>query len=82
MKRKRRHEFVVDGCRSERAANREHIERQVREAYADRLAGAGFIRRMWIRLAISREVPHRLDRAAPRDALYVARSARSPRAPD
>ena len=80
MKRTRRHEFVVEGHMSERDANRGHIEQQVREAYAGRLAAAGFLRRLWLRLAMWREVRRRLDRAAPKDALYAKCSEGSPRA--
>jgi hypothetical protein len=81
MKRKRRHQIISEGYSRERDASRNGIEQQVREEYAGRLAGAGFIRRLWIRLAMSREVRHRLDRAAPKDALYFRQSERSRRAP-
>jgi hypothetical protein len=70
MKRQETHEFIAEGRFIELAANRKHIEREVRGAYAERLAKAGFFRRILIRLAMSREVRRRLEKVAPTDGLY------------
>ena len=73
-KRTETSEFVADGRERAKAAERPRIEREVRARYADRLARAGFGRRIWLRIKIRREIERKLaellKKMAPHDALY------------
>jgi hypothetical protein len=76
--------FVVDGHSRALAGLREEaadMERRIRQAveqeYAPKLAKAGPLRRMYLRMRIRQEIDRRLDewlrQRAPHDALYLRR---------
>jgi hypothetical protein len=63
-------QFVADGDERARGAIRTEVEAAVRGKYADELARAGFVRRMWLRWVIHREIERELEKRAPSDGLY------------
>ena len=62
--------FVVDGWSRARSAGEPRIREQVLAEYAQRLAAASAWQRFWLWRAIDREVEARLQKLAPRGALY------------
>jgi hypothetical protein len=69
----RRDKFVADGRERVVRGEIKRIRREVRASYADRLAAAGFFRRLWLRIKIHREIQEQLDKIAPKDGLYAKR---------
>ena len=50
--------------------DKDRICAEVKKRYADRLARAGFIRRIVLRIKIDREIEKEIDKLAPPDAMY------------
>jgi hypothetical protein len=48
------------------------IEKKVREEYAQLLSEAGWLGKKLLRMKMNREIRERIERIAPRDALYFA----------
>lgn len=65
------HYIVADGYERARAAELPSIRAQVELEYAERLHAAGWLERIRLRGEMQREVEKRLDRVAPRWALYI-----------
>jgi hypothetical protein len=74
MSGKKDSNIVDDGAARIAEHLRKEIEQQVRAKYAQRLATAGPLRRLWLRVKMYFEVERRLRRElkekAPKDALY------------
>jgi hypothetical protein len=62
--------FVADGHRRAREAMEPSIRAAVESEFAVQLKGASFWQRWRIRAAIEREIDRRIERMAPRHALY------------
>jgi hypothetical protein len=68
---KRQARFVADGRRRVVAGELPRIRREVEARYAPRLAEAGFLQRLRLRITIHREIQRELERIAPKDGLYA-----------
>ncbi len=71
MARKTKNQIVEDGRDRVREGGREEIRRKVLARYAARLDGAGFFRRLLLRLQIRREIEAELEKIAPRGGQYL-----------
>ncbi len=72
MTRYREEHFVADGYERAVEATLPQIQAEVKAEYAERLASAGWYRRLWLRVEMRREVWRRLARIAPPWALYFS----------
>ena len=62
--------FVADGYQRAYRASYAVISAELKELYADRFKLATFWERIQLRREMKREITERLERIAPRDALY------------
>ena len=62
--------FVADGYQRAYRASYAVIHAELEELYAERLKVAGLWERLRLRQEMKREISGRLERIAPRDALY------------
>lgn len=69
----RQSRIVASGRKSVVHANIARIEAEVWAKYAEQMAAAGRLRRVWLRWTIRREVHRQLNKIAPQDALYAHR---------
>jgi hypothetical protein len=69
---------VLAGSREFLRTRRVEIAERFRASYAEQMANAGVVRRIWLRVRISMEIRAEMarekKRAAPRDALYMSQS--------
>ena len=63
--------FVADGYERAAEASFPRTQAEVEAEYAERLAGASWHRRFWLRLEMRREIRGRLERVAPPWGLYI-----------
>lgn len=62
--------IVVDGQRRAAEANLDTIKTTVRAKYAQELADAGLLRRLYLRVRIWQEIRRKLQKVAPQEGLY------------
>jgi len=64
--------FVANGRDLALETVRTEIAGTIRDRHAAELAGAGFIRRLWLEHKIRQEIERELEKPAPKGALYGA----------
>jgi hypothetical protein len=65
-----RERFLVDGCTRARSEAEPVIRAQMVAEYAERVEAADAWGRFWLRREMEREIRARVEKLAPRDALY------------
>lgn len=64
MAKTRRQSIVADGQMRIRDSERERVQQKVAARYHKKLAAAGWLRRLWIRSKMNREIRRELDNLA------------------